>query len=672
MYEGRILVVEDENIVGMDLAVRLTTMGYRVIRTVSTGSEAVQVAVTMRPDVVLMDIMLKGEMDGITAAAEIRRRADIPIIYTTAHSDDNTLRRARVTEPFGYIVKPYTDRDLLSAIEMALYRHRAEQRLRESETTARALLSIHTDAAALVDPRGIILDMNEILAKQLGKPKAELIGCSAWSLFPRAVSERRAAVIAQVAITRLPVRFEEEYAGRCFDTVIQPIGDERSKVARFAIVARDMTENKRVESALRRAKDAWEQTFDAVPDLLFTLDKNHRITRINRAAVARLGVSTEQVIGQTCYQCVHGIENPLVECPHSMLLADGKEHFAEVIEKRLGGVFLVSVTPLYDENGALSGSVHVARDITEFKRIQEALAESESKLRNLVDQATDGIAMCDEQGMIVTWNSAAEKLTGVSRGEALGRPLAEIQFGLLPAGQQTPEASARIRSTFEQALVDRQASWLNQRWEIEIQRSDGTCRYVEQSAFGIQTSKGIMLASLSRDITERKKAEDRLLYLSTHDTLTGLYNRSFFEAELARMGRGREFPITIVMVDVNGMKKTNDTQGHSSGDELLCRAARVLTLSLRAEDVVARVGGDEFAILLPNTDVTAGEQVLARIKDAIERDATATSVPPLSFALGAATAAPGMALIQVLKQADKKMYEDKMTARDKLPPDAHT
>lgn len=129
----RILVVEDENIVAKDIAARLRSLGYAVCGPVATGAEAVALARETDPDLVLMDIMLRGQMDGVAAAEEISQASDAPIIYLTAYSDSETLERAKVTQPYGYVLKPFDDRDLHTAIEMALYRARMERRLKAAE-----------------------------------------------------------------------------------------------------------------------------------------------------------------------------------------------------------------------------------------------------------------------------------------------------------------------------------------------------------------------------------------------------------------------------------------------------------------------------------------------------------------------------------------------------------
>ncbi|AKB86121.1 response regulator [Methanococcoides methylutens] len=130
MKEANILVVEDENIVALSIKKKLELMGYSVIDTASSGEDAVVKADLFYPDLVLMDVMLRGEMDGIEAAKMIREKFDIPVIFLTAYTDDKTLERAKMAEPYGYISKPFKEQDLKSNIEMALHKHEKEIRLR--------------------------------------------------------------------------------------------------------------------------------------------------------------------------------------------------------------------------------------------------------------------------------------------------------------------------------------------------------------------------------------------------------------------------------------------------------------------------------------------------------------------------------------------------------------
>ena len=130
MASARLLVVEDQSIIALDLKSRLTSLGYEVVATAAYGETAVEAVGRLDPDLVLMDIRLKGDMDGIQAAERIRADYNRPVIYLTAHSDDQTLQRARLTEPYGYILKPFEDRELQMVIELALYKHRVEAQLK--------------------------------------------------------------------------------------------------------------------------------------------------------------------------------------------------------------------------------------------------------------------------------------------------------------------------------------------------------------------------------------------------------------------------------------------------------------------------------------------------------------------------------------------------------------
>ena len=129
MTDPQILVVEDEGIIAKSIRVMLKSLGYAVAAVTSSGEEAIKKAAETHPDLVLMDIVLEGDIDGIEAAEQIRGRFDIPVVYLTAHADENTLKRAKITEPYGYILKPFSERELHAAVETALYKHMVERKL---------------------------------------------------------------------------------------------------------------------------------------------------------------------------------------------------------------------------------------------------------------------------------------------------------------------------------------------------------------------------------------------------------------------------------------------------------------------------------------------------------------------------------------------------------------
>lgn len=173
---------------------------------------------------------------------------------------------------------------------------------------------------------------------------------------------------------------------------------------------------------------------------------------------------------------------------------------------------------------------------------------------------------------------------------------------------------------------------------------------------GHETHWDQLLLSMT-DITARKEAEAEVAYLSTHDALTGLHNRVFFRKELTRLNAHHTQPVTLLAIDVNGLKNINDTQGHHAGDDLLVQAGRLLEQAITAPMTVSRIGGDEFAVLMPGLDQAAGERVIAHVLAAL--DAVGNLPRGLSLSIGAATRQPGESMESVLHRADLRMYEAK-------------
>ncbi|HOL18490.1 MAG TPA: diguanylate cyclase, partial [Bacillota bacterium] len=180
-------------------------------------------------------------------------------------------------------------------------------------------------------------------------------------------------------------------------------------------------------------------------------------------------------------------------------------------------------------------------------------------------------------------------------------------------------------------------------------------------------SEGNLIGAIEsiRDITERKQVEKQLMYLSLHDSLTGLYNRAFFEEELKRLDTARNYPISIIMSDVNGLKLTNDIFGHAAGDKLLRKVAQILKQACRADDIIARIGGDEFVILLPKTTLKEAEAVALRIKNEYAKENV--NAVKASISMGCAVKeSAGEDIFHVLHTAEDKMYLDKTLNRKNI------
>ncbi len=252
------------------------------------------------------------------------------------------------------------------------------KRMEDANARLAALVESSDDAIIAKDLKGRILSWNAGAERLFGYRADEIIGKPINLLIPPELREMEEEILKLLAAGERIEQFDTVRLtkdGRSVEVSVtaSPIKDSQGLIIGASKIARDVTERKQAEEAVRRAKDEWERTFDSVPDLIAILDDRHRITRINRAMAEKLGVSPRECIGQTCYMEVHGAEAPPEICPHVQTLADGREHAAELHESHLGGDFLVSTTPLLDDQGRMVGAVHVARDITERKRVEEEL-----------------------------------------------------------------------------------------------------------------------------------------------------------------------------------------------------------------------------------------------------------------------------------------------------------
>ncbi len=264
----QVLVVEDEIIVADDLKKRLTRMGYNVPVAVSSGKEAIEKANENLPDLVLMDIVLRGDMDGIEAAEKIHSSLDIPVVYLTAYADEKTLQRARITEPYGYIIKPFKERELQINLEIALYKYDMEKKLKESERRLQeknqwlvAVIESIGDAVIATDPEGDVKLINPIAEILTGWKQEEAIGQPLKKIF-NIVSED-AGINVDDPVSK--VLREGNFYGLIDHTVLisnsgtkipidiigSPVKDEKDNVIGVVLVFMDIIERKRIEKGLK-------------------------------------------------------------------------------------------------------------------------------------------------------------------------------------------------------------------------------------------------------------------------------------------------------------------------------------------------------------------------------------------------------------------------------------
>jgi diguanylate cyclase (GGDEF)-like protein/PAS domain S-box-containing protein len=300
-----------------------------------------------------------------------------------------------------------------------------------------------------------------------------------------------------------------------------------------------------------------------------------------------------------------------------------------------------------NENGSLT-LTGVARPIIERSQAEKDLRASEARYREILNSIEEGYYECDLEGSITFFNDAACHMYGYNRKEFGG-----IDYKKLYIEHET------VKEKFKQVYFTGKPEG---GFTMEMRRKDGSSVHVEISISPIRNRDGAIsgFRGMARDITERFNFQQQLEYFSMHDQLTGLYNRNYFEEELRRLSKSRDYPITMISADVNGLKLINDTMGHEHGDRLLKAAADVLKDCLRGSDVLARVGGDEFTAVLPNTDEATADKVIKRIRNTIRKFSEEHHDLYLSLSLGASTAySSDVSFTELFKQADDAMYKDK-------------
>ena len=268
--------------------------------------------------------------------------------------------------------------------------------------------------------------------------------------------------------------------------------------------------------------------------------------------------------------------------------------------------------------------------------------------------APDAMLIVDERGVITRVNPAATTLFGYREDELVGLGIEEL-----------------IPIPHREGHVEKRVEWMAQptRRIMGEPSSPQTALHKNGDELAVEVAlspvvlEGVRCSVATvRDMRERRKFEDDLRYRSTHDSLTGLYNRASLDQELDRLARGRRFPVALIVIDIDGLKAVNDADGHAVGDELLTRAARVFGSVARGDDLVARTGGDEFIIVLPQTTLQTALQVVARLAVVTETGNQHEAVP-LHYSTGVAVALDAAGIPAALHEADERMYANKRSRR---------
>lgn len=328
----------------------------------------------------------------------------------------------------------------------------------------------------------------------------------------------------------------------------------------YVVFSTDITDRKKAEERIENERQKLLNIIEFLPDATFVIDEKKEVIAWNKALEEMTGIKKDEIIGKDDYAYsipFYGYKRPIIvdlifleekeiEDKYSYVKREGNALFAEVyVDKLFGGrgaYVFVKASPLYDNQRNLVGAIETVRDITEQKKAEMDLLESENKFRSTIEQSTDGISIMDEKGLIIEWNKGMEKITGHKKEEELNKLIWESQYELIPEEEKTPELYDYIKGTILQFLQTGDADWISKPLARKIKRPDGEIRFTESVTYPIKTERGTIIGSITRDITEQKKIEEALK--ESEATFRGFF-------ELAAVGTAMLDPSSGRFIEVN-------------------------------------------------------------------------------------------------------------------------
>ncbi len=509
MVDKKILLVEDDSIEALDMKHSLKSLGYEVSYTASSGDEAIEEAMSNLPDLILMDIILSGDVDGIEVASKIKN-LNIPVIYLTAHSEESIIERAKVTEPYGYLIKPYDRTELKCAIELAIYKNQVENELKESEARFRSLIENVEDVFVRYNLNLRFEYVSPNIEDYTGTKPEDFIGKTNTEVgFSSDLAEFFDKNILKVIHSKKSVDVNFCYPGPngliWAEGRVYPEFDYNGDVISVFSVNRDITEHKKDLDKIKSSEFKYRKLYESMMDAFAHVDNEGHIIEFNEVFRQMLGYDHDELLKLTYKDITpekwHDYEAEILK---NQIYDRG---FSDIYEKEYirkdGIIFPVELRTyqVRDEEGLPNGLWAIVRDISKRKESEKLLLESENKFRELFDNANDMIALNEIEENIVPGKFIEVNKVGIER---LGYSREEF-LNMTPIDIVAPDNHAKMR-----IIAKEFQSSSKVQYEIVHLTKDGKRIYVEVNNHLFHLRGRTVALAISRDITERKRVEENL------------------------------------------------------------------------------------------------------------------------------------------------------------------
>ena len=517
----------------------------------------------------------------------------------------------------------------------------------------------------------VVLELDEDLTfvnvytndeKHLFVPSSEVLNRSIHSLFSK-----------EFLMEILPI-FEKAKESNERQSFIYPSileGDSRwfravivytsiNEIHRYVLSINEFTDHKHSAESLSETSMRLTQLAEYTRTFIWECDQDGLYTYLSDNVLQVLGHRSDELVGKLHFYDLHPLMHRQKFKKRTQEIFGNREtvlDFPNELLKKDGSLITVSTNsfPIIDKNGNITGYRGSDIDISERISIDEAVRINERKFRLITENTSDVIWVLSLKTMQTTYVSPSVfKQSGFTPDEVKHQKMSDII-----SASDLDDYLLKINKGLQQFKANPQED-LTLVLEAQQYCKDGSLIWVESSiSFNTDEMGEVEIIGVTRNIDKRKQAEKEIIYLSYHDQLTGVYNRSFYEEEITRLNTKRNLPFTLVVCDINGLKLTNDAFGHMAGDRLINSMAQVLKKICRQDDIIARIGGDEFAILLPKTNEQVASLIVSRIHEEIALTKPEKIKLSASFGLKTKlTLEEGFS--ELFKQAEDQMYLEKV------------